>query len=538
MEESGLTPRPYSWPQLILLYGMWLAFFLYVVRIAWVAEDAYITFRVIENFMAGYGLTWNIHERVQAYTHPLWMLLHIPLQALIHNVFFTSITLSVLCVAYATAVILYTAQKPVWHAAIFFFMPLVISKSFMDYTSSGLENPLSYLLYACFIYVVLRKQQHRFFWFFCSLVVALSLFNRMDTIWLFAPALTYLGLNTTVRWRQVIAGVLPFAGWLLFSLFYYGFIFANTKYAKLQTGMDYDLYLSQGLEYFRHLIVIDASSAVILLSITVFFLPERFRPVLSSSLPIMLAAGIIIQVVYTILVGGDYMMGRFWALPIFAAVSLWFINMPTRWRPDILFAIVCLFITAHFSSQMLIDMRQDCKDCVPLNGRVINAHFVFGMNALVMKLDPLQLRSEGHYPFSRDGEKLRKENTDIKRLFFVGMPAYYAGPAVNVIDELGLADALLARLPASKRQHFYISHFRRDIPNGYEDALRTGKLTMMEPNLARYYRALRLIISGNLLDTTRLKTILLFNLGYYDYWKEQHLSGMKKAEAKKDGRKK
>ena len=40
---------------------------------AWVADDAYITFRTIENFHHGYGLRWNTIERVQSYTHPLWM---------------------------------------------------------------------------------------------------------------------------------------------------------------------------------------------------------------------------------------------------------------------------------------------------------------------------------------------------------------------------------------------------------------------------------------------------------------------------------
>ena len=35
---------------------------------AWVADDAYITFRTIENFHHGYGLRWNIQDRVATYT--------------------------------------------------------------------------------------------------------------------------------------------------------------------------------------------------------------------------------------------------------------------------------------------------------------------------------------------------------------------------------------------------------------------------------------------------------------------------------------
>ena len=36
-------------------------------------DDAHMTFRSVWNFVHGYGLTYNPDERVQAYTHPLWM---------------------------------------------------------------------------------------------------------------------------------------------------------------------------------------------------------------------------------------------------------------------------------------------------------------------------------------------------------------------------------------------------------------------------------------------------------------------------------
>ena len=45
-----------------------------ILRTAWVADDAYITLRTIDNWVRGHGLRWNVDERVQAYTHPLWML--------------------------------------------------------------------------------------------------------------------------------------------------------------------------------------------------------------------------------------------------------------------------------------------------------------------------------------------------------------------------------------------------------------------------------------------------------------------------------
>ncbi|KAB2966015.1 MAG: hypothetical protein F9K18_06090, partial [Thermoanaerobaculia bacterium] len=44
-------------------------------RNAWLTDDAFITFRTIEQFLAGNGLRFNVHERVQSFTHPLWLAL-------------------------------------------------------------------------------------------------------------------------------------------------------------------------------------------------------------------------------------------------------------------------------------------------------------------------------------------------------------------------------------------------------------------------------------------------------------------------------
>ena len=52
-----------------------LALAIAVVKDAWLSDDAFITLRTIDNLWHGYGLRWNPIERVQTYTHPLWMLL-------------------------------------------------------------------------------------------------------------------------------------------------------------------------------------------------------------------------------------------------------------------------------------------------------------------------------------------------------------------------------------------------------------------------------------------------------------------------------
>src|SRR5262245_48696025 len=86
-KKPRTTARPLSPPHALrsVLFqgrGKWVlpalsvAFFIVVlIRTAWLSDDAFITFRTVDNFIAGYGLRWNVAERVQTYTHPLWMLL-------------------------------------------------------------------------------------------------------------------------------------------------------------------------------------------------------------------------------------------------------------------------------------------------------------------------------------------------------------------------------------------------------------------------------------------------------------------------------
>src|SRR5262245_52550712 len=45
------------------------------VQRAWVSDDAFITFRYIQQFERGRGLVYNAGERVEGYTHFLWLLL-------------------------------------------------------------------------------------------------------------------------------------------------------------------------------------------------------------------------------------------------------------------------------------------------------------------------------------------------------------------------------------------------------------------------------------------------------------------------------
>ncbi|MEA1925210.1 MAG: hypothetical protein U9M95_05010 [Candidatus Altiarchaeota archaeon] len=73
-----------------------LLFTVVVIRNAWVCDDAYIGFRTVDNFVNGYGLTWNTSERVPVYTNPLWILLLSALYFFTHEIYFTGIYFSII----------------------------------------------------------------------------------------------------------------------------------------------------------------------------------------------------------------------------------------------------------------------------------------------------------------------------------------------------------------------------------------------------------------------------------------------------------
>ena len=108
----------------------------------------------------------------------------------------------------------------------------------------------------------------------------------------------------------------PILLWEVFSLVYYGFFVPNTYYAKLTSGIPANELLLQGITYYINaiswnpvtLIVIIAS---ILIGIFSGNKSERW-----------LAVGSLFYLAYIVLIGGDFMSGRFFSAPLFLGVIL------------------------------------------------------------------------------------------------------------------------------------------------------------------------------------------------------------------------
>lgn len=484
-------------PALLLLFAM------IVARFGWLSDDAYISLRSVRNLVDGHGLTWNPDERVQAYTNPLWVLLLAALHALSREIFLTTILASVAISTLAVAVVL---RRQAGHplAALAFVAMLLLSQAVVDYATSGLENPLSYLLAAAFCTRWLRGDAVPGFRLF--LLGGLLALNRLDLVLLVLPALALTLMRQRSR-RAVavaLAGLLPLLAWEVFALVYYGFPFPNTYYAKLHTGISAAEYRQQGLVYLLDLLNHDPGTLLlVLLGIVVPMFSELRRQLLP------LSAGLLLYLIYVVSVGGDFMQGRFLAVPAFIAAVLLVqtaaaVDSPAwaRLAPPLLMFV--LGLVQHLSPD-------DDRAMIRANGIADERRFYFADNALVRyrRDQPLPMT----HPFFREGLALRADASG-ETVFVrgaIGMTGFMARDDQHIVDCFALADAFLARLPAMP--HARIGHFQREVPAEYLDSLRSGENRFRNAGLAQLYAQLRTITRGPLWSRARWQAIVALNLG-------------------------
>lgn len=505
--ESAWTapPRAPHWqPLLALTVSIYAAI---LVRTAWLHEDAYITFRTIRNLLDGFGPVWNVGERVQAYTHPLWMFLLAGSFWLTGEYYYTAIGVSV-------AISLLTLYLLVFHHAVSPVAGLVaillvsFSKAYVDYSTSGLENPLTHLLLVIFALIYFRARYTPRTLFLAALVTGLAILNRMDSGVMFLPGLLYFWWRTGLGrglW-PVVAGMLPVAAWEIFSILYYGFPFPNTAYAKLNTGVSQVEYFQKGALYLLYSTGTDPLTSIVIGVGVVLALISRSWAARGY------AAGILLYLLYVVSIGGDYMVGRFLTAPFIAAVAYLVVRPNLVWSrvttPLILAVILIIGLMSYDQLPLISDshfaLREENAEGVsderswynpPLGLLNSTRHNrAYEMNRIQGYLDPANYVTSG-----------------------IGRNGFNASSYSHIIDLIGLSDPLIARLPARYNPSWRMGHPERILPPGYAMTQKLGRKTLEDPNLAQYYDKLNLVTRGPLFDSQRLQEIWRLNTGAYDH---------------------
>jgi arabinofuranosyltransferase len=498
-----------------------------MLRNAWIVDDAYITFRTVDNFVNGYGLTWNPGERVQSYTHPLWMFTVTLVYLFTHELFFSVIIVSFV-ISMLAFVVLWRSGSRTWWSSLWLGSALLASKAILDYTSSGLENPLSYLFVVVFV-ALFHTTMNTSVPTAIQLgglyvIAALSFFNRNDTIVLYIPALlwaTYharsLGIGAIVR--TIMIATLPASGWLVFSIIYYGYPLPNTAYAKaLATDIPLDWQLRRGWDYLSNSWQWDTLSWLIF-GVTLGYTLWRKA---WRELAIMAGAVAYLGLIFWSGAAATHMSGRFFALPLLVGIIVAFRQIQHK-HIAIIGATICL----GYSLWSPISALKYGTDAYVAYEQPVSSidtkWYVYHEGAALLNWR-LGLEMPAH-EWYRWGQVARD---DAQRVYVggalggeaIGYAGFAAGPHDYFIDVVGLSDPLLSRLPAqlpTEYQDWKSGHFHREVPAGYVESLTDNENRLDDLFTYAYYDAVRLITRAPLWSRERWWAIWQMNTGQYEH---------------------
>jgi len=499
-------------PLLLALAGAALIVGL-VARDAWIADDAYFSFRGAWNLVHGYGPVWNAGERVQAFTNPLWVFALSGPLAVGVDLWVGTLALSLGLTAGTVGLLAGCRGDGRTNAAavVLGVALLAGSRSFVDWSTSGLENPLLHALTAAFAVTWLRTGQDaspRRCVTLGALAAALAI-TRLDALLICAPALAWLALRARHRAGSLALGLSPLAGWLGFATLYYGSPLPNTALAKLNHGLEAHevrAFLGPWLRWTAEW------DPVLLPAMGVAALAAAWAAVRDGERrPAWLVAGAALYAAWLMRAGGDFMAGRLLTMPLTACVAALVATPATgRWLVSAPLAAAAVALSLSSPMSPLTSGPTPHPKGSP-GGTGAN---VWIDDSGVAYERGVYWETSGWRRPLKEGEAANpigqvRGATGLPPTVVVsegGQTPYLDGPSVHHVDPLALGDPFLARLKG-KPQSYRPGHIARALPPGYVDSVRTGRNLLGDPWLADLYGDTRLVSAGPLLRRERLAAI-------------------------------
>lgn len=460
-------------------------------RVAWVCDDAYLTFRTVDLWQLGHGPVFNVGERVAAYTHPLWMVLLAGVSLLTGELYYTSVGLGLSCTLATLALLAsLSRERATWPLL---FVPGMV-KATAEYATSGLENSLSALVVAAVLAVLTQDKPTARRRHVAALLLGLMPLVRADLALIGLPVGLWLVSTTggTLGHRAwlVVLGGGPSLVWHSGALVYYGSVWPNTALAKLGHASLADS-VAQGLSYAWSSVVLDRPLVPLLVAgLGTGVVGVRRRPELAA-----LCGGALLYCAYVVVIGGDFMSGRFFSVPAVVALAALLVHGGARSANT---------LTVGFLVLSLASPRGPLRTPDSFHA----PHFD---NAGIADERGWYFRHLGVVPMLREQrDPPRPGRQTTARVVVgdaIGLDAYMAGPAVHYIDRYALTDAFLARLPSAERTG-RPGHWSRPLPPGYVATLETGDDQLTDPSHRALWRDVSLATRAPLLEPARAGAIL------------------------------
>ncbi len=299
-------------------------------------DDAMISMRYAYNLAHGNGLVWNIGERVEGFTNPLWVgymaffhLFPIPLHTISLYIQLSGLIFTVGTLYFVRRIVEeFTDNVLTMSAAVAFtafYSPLI------SWNLLGMEVSILTLILTAVLWIILRNGTSRFSPSI-YILLAISTLVRMDMAVPFLVILLVLFVAQKEHRRLHLAWglgtfVLALGGQTLARYLYYGDLLPNTYYLKV-TGWPFALRILRGL-YALIWFTYYSNWAFMLLPFSLLL----FRRDWKINLLFLVFLG---QVAYSVYVGGDAWenhggANRYIALamPIFFVLFAWTLQVLT-----------------------------------------------------------------------------------------------------------------------------------------------------------------------------------------------------------------
>ncbi len=468
----------------ICIYGIIRA-----ISLRWVCDDAFITFRYVRNFIEGHGLVYNVGERMEGYTHFLWLMLLSLSSKLGFDPVDASMWLGVACFAGILLLLILMSRREQKKNPVAIWLPIAAAALSLNYdaqvwASGGLETALfTLLITAAFFVFFYTKLPSRRRLLVTGLLLALLALTRPDgalfTV-VFAVCLLIKqwspGSATTPRFKNIIFLLLPSfvigLPYLIWKYFYYGNLLPLPYYAKSGGGSWFD----QGFFYIWLYFRVYFTSALALIAGMVLLIRSRkqraeneqqenleFDP--GSPWITMVAAIVTYLIVFVARVGGDFMFARFMipVVPlIYFVIELALQKLPAK-VPYVKEAVAVVLLLAVLGENQLREgvlFHPNKGKWATGNWQLANGGSTRGIadERWTYYFDHFFHVHDQYTPamdvYSEVGKYLEPFFEDMPWTIAVGggenMRAYYANFS-NCVNEFGLTDSAIAHSPVVTR---------------------------------------------------------------------------------------
>ena len=244
-----MSRRKFQLKEIIVLAILIALFVYHTLSLDFTQDDAYISYRYVENFVEGHGLVFNYGERVEGYTNFLWIMLLSLASFFSLPIIPVSKVLGVACGA-ATVILAFLIFREFsdhrrWHIPLIVPAFLAANGALCYWVNGGLETGLFVFLFTLALYFEFRKPSLTPFTLILATLTRPEGGLLFGIIFLYRWLILKHGLKSLAVYAGTYVGLL--APYAVFKLIYFGDLLPNPFYAK--TGMSVE-YLSSGLTYF------------------------------------------------------------------------------------------------------------------------------------------------------------------------------------------------------------------------------------------------------------------------------------------------